>query len=55
VKGIDTNLLARFLVGDDEQQGKQVYQILKQAEADKREQPRSCRFAYCALCSKTRL
>jgi predicted nucleic-acid-binding protein len=37
VKGLDTNVLVRFLVGDDEQQGKQVYQILKKAEADKQE------------------
>ena len=37
MKGIDTNILVRFLVSDDEQQGKQVYQILKKAEADKQE------------------
>lgn len=37
MKGLDTNILVRFLVGDDEQQGKQVYQILKKAEADKQE------------------
>ncbi len=35
--GIDTNILARFLVGDDEQQAKQVYNIFKKAESNKKE------------------
>ena len=37
MKGIDTNLLVRFLTGDDEQQAKVVYNIFKKAESDKRE------------------
>ncbi len=33
MKGVDTNILVRFLVGDDEIQSKKVYRLLKQAEA----------------------
>jgi len=35
MKAIDTNVLVRFLVKDDEQQSKLVYRIFKQAEAAK--------------------
>ena len=37
MKGIDTNILVRFLVGDDENQAKKVYVIFKKAEAEKKE------------------
>ena len=37
MKGIDTNILVRFLVGDDEIQAKKVYKIFKKAESDKKE------------------
>ena len=37
MKGIDTNILVRFLVGDDELQAKKVYAIFKKAEANKYE------------------
>lgn len=37
MKGIDTNILVRFLVGDDEQQAKTVYRLFKKAEAEKKE------------------
>ena len=37
MKGIDTNILVRFLTGDDEQQAKVVYNIFKKAESEKRE------------------
>ncbi|WP_446009412.1 PIN domain-containing protein [Candidatus Electrothrix sp.] len=37
MQGIDTNILVRFLIGDDELQTKKVYNIFKQAEADKKE------------------
>ena len=37
MKGIDTNILVRFLVGDDEPQAKMVYNIFKKAEASKQE------------------
>jgi len=37
MKGIDTNILVRFLVGDDENQAKKVYKIFKKAEAEKKE------------------
>jgi predicted nucleic-acid-binding protein len=37
MKGIDTNILVRFLVGDDELQAKKVYNIFKKAEASKKE------------------
>jgi predicted nucleic-acid-binding protein len=33
--GVDTNILVRFLVDDDEKQSKKVYQILKSAEEEK--------------------
>jgi predicted nucleic-acid-binding protein len=36
MKGIDTNILIRFLVGDDMQQAKKVYNIFKKAELDKK-------------------
>jgi len=35
MKGIDTNILVRFLVGDDELQAKKVYNLFKKAESDK--------------------
>ncbi len=35
MKGIDTNILVRFLVADDERQAKKVYNIFKKAESDK--------------------
>ena len=37
MKGIDTNILVRFLVGDDEQQARKVYTIFKDAERNKEE------------------
>lgn len=37
MKAIDTNILVRFLTGDDEQQTKVVYNIFKKAESEKRE------------------
>lgn len=37
MKGIDTNILIRFLIGDDEQQAKKVYNIFKKAESEKDE------------------
>jgi predicted nucleic-acid-binding protein len=37
MKGIDTNILVRFLVGDDKVQAKKVYNIFKQAESAKDE------------------
>ena len=37
MKGIDTNILVRFLVGDDELQAKKVYNIFKKAELNKNE------------------
>jgi predicted nucleic-acid-binding protein len=37
MKAVDTNVLVRFLVRDDELQAKQIYTIFKQAEADKEE------------------
>ena len=37
MKGIDTNILVRFLIGDDEQQAKKVYNIFKKAESEKDE------------------
>jgi len=37
MKGIDTNILVRFLVGDDEAQAKKVYKIFKRAESEKYE------------------
>ncbi len=35
MKALDTNVLIRFLVRDDEKQAKIVYRIFKQAESDK--------------------
>ncbi|GBE11975.1 tRNA(fMet)-specific endonuclease VapC [bacterium BMS3Bbin14] len=37
MKGIDTNILIRFLTGDDELQAKIVYNICKKAESEKKE------------------
>ena len=37
MKGVDTNILIRFLIGDDEQQAKTVYNIFKKAESEKNE------------------
>ena len=37
MKGIDTNILVRFLIGDNEQQAKKVYNIFKKAESEKDE------------------
>ena len=37
MRGIDTNILVRFLVADDESQAKTVYKIFKKAEANKEE------------------
>ena len=37
MKGIDTNILIRFLVGDDEKQAEKVYNIFKKTELDKNE------------------
>lgn len=37
MKGIDTNVLIRFLIGDDELQTKKVYKIFKKAESQKNE------------------
>ena len=37
MKAIDTNLLIRFLVGDDKMQAKKVYSIFKKAESEKKE------------------
>ena len=37
MKAIDTNILIRFLVGDEERQTKTVYSIFKQAELEKEE------------------
>lgn len=37
MKAIDTNILIRFLVGDNELQAKIVYSIFKKAESEKRE------------------
>lgn len=35
MKGIDTNILVRFLVGDDKAQTDKVYTIFKKAETDR--------------------
>jgi len=35
MKALDTNVLIRFLVKDDERQAKTIYRIFKQAESDK--------------------
>ena len=37
MKALDTNILVRFLTGDDELQAQSVYLIFKQAEAEKKE------------------
>ncbi len=37
MKAIDTNILIRFLTGDDERQAKKVYFIFKKAESEKKE------------------
>jgi len=37
MKAIDTNILIRFLIGDDELQAKKVYMIFKKAESEKKE------------------
>jgi predicted nucleic-acid-binding protein len=37
MKAIDTNILIRFLVGDDELQAKKVYSIFKKTESEKKE------------------
>ncbi len=37
MKAIDTNILIRFLIGDDELQSKKVYKIFKKAESEKKE------------------
>ena len=37
MRGIDTNILVRFLVADDEYQAKTVYHIFKKAESNKEE------------------
>ena len=36
MKAVDTNILVRFLVGDDEFQAEKVYTIFKKAESDKK-------------------
>jgi len=35
--GLDTNILVRFLMNDDEKQSKKVYKLFKKTEADKTE------------------
>lgn len=37
MKAIDTNILIRFLIGDDALQAKKVYAIFKKAESEKQE------------------
>ena len=37
MKAVDTNILIRFLIGDDEGQAKKVYAIFKEAESEKKE------------------
>jgi len=37
MKALDTNVLVRFLVRDNDQQAKTIYRIFKQAESDKEE------------------
>ena len=37
MEALDTNVLIRFLVRDDERQAEQVYRLFKQAEAEKKE------------------
>ncbi len=37
MKGVDTNILVRFLVGDEEEQTKKVYDLFKKAESERKE------------------
>ena len=37
MRGIDTNILIRFLIADDESQAEKVYKIFKKAESEKDE------------------
>ena len=37
MKGVDTNVIIRFLIGDDEKQAKKVYDLFKKAELEKNE------------------
>ncbi len=37
MKGIDTNVLVRFLVGDDKSQSKKVYKLFKKTESNNSE------------------
>lgn len=37
MKAIDTNILIRFLTGDDEKQTKKVYSLFKNVESEKKE------------------
>ncbi len=37
MKGVDTNILVRFLIGDDELQAKKAYKIFKKAESNRDE------------------
>ncbi len=37
MKGLDTNILIRFLVGDDENQARKVYNLFKTVESKKEE------------------
>lgn len=37
MKGVDTNILVRFLTGDDEEQARKVYKIFQNAESEKKE------------------
>ena len=37
MKAIDTNVLIRFLIGDDKRQAKKVYTIFKKAESEKKQ------------------
>jgi len=34
MRAVDTNILVRFLVGDDEQQAQQIYALFRQAELE---------------------
>ena len=36
MKAVDTNILVRFLIGDDEFQAEKAYTIFKKAESDKK-------------------
>ena len=36
MKAVDTNILIRFLIGDDEGQGKKVYAIFEKVESGKK-------------------